>query len=1317
MKHPQLARVALCLGVLVGSIPTRAANESPAPGATSVAREASVPKVGALGNPQAIDFEGNQSFPAAALRKGLAGWPDFLLAGHPAAPLADCLAAIRRALIRGYQQQGFPEAQVEVTVDGTRQRIRARITEGPRFRRGEVRISGAKAIPAASLVRALTEPPAQAPDRLTQAVQTVLAQQRAPQSGQPAEAAIKQVAEKLPSAQLGAAPAVAIPDLFAGRGPPADAYWIPGDPAPFTDDFPDLAGKEVRRLLAERGHPLADVTVSLRRDPATHLAHLSVDIASEGPRTVLGTIEVTGCQRSRREDILRITGLKPGDPVTPDVISRAQLALWTSARFYTFDVTIKPRPAPAREVDLGITVEEIETLPALHEPLTRLQAALVRFANWMTIASAQSGLALTTSALGPAPLQAAYVPDQGLVALVQGRAGEQLGLSIDRHGARGVAGAGGRFARGEIGQVGWTWNAWMHLTTIADPDKSGRRSNIFFGGSYTSYSTHADRAKSGGQGPVNLDFILSPAAACLNLTKENTARYENEDVTLVDAGGRERLRFEEATGALREWHPPTGDEAGPEPGSPAPTVTIRPGQADFAQIRREIDALWVAAAEPLPAGHSFADLMVQHPAAEALLGRLLDREPGAADQERQLVLLARLAMLLYDLPEVRAWRAPDQPAGEASFNIPPDARTASQPGMLASLCGALFHELTFTWQPDAWPAKLARELFYLVAGQTQYTSTVLEELYHDPQMGPIGSVLTAQLLRKYNPQLAWRFARRAVEHGSAEEFRRDWQMLFDPKSRLGGIAREICGLLAELSDEDLQGVAKLLTGADATLWPRAAAELRRQKDQPADVVLQPFFDEWWAQHMQPDLENRIGALMATGPVDPAIHAVTINGGPVSRKFAQQVASAPQDFAWVPVRPRPAGAPAPTPAELAFTRFLNQALAYQDFTAQGGQVPDEHLDQLVAQSVQTLFRGNRGAFEAALAQRGRTLADHRELLRRQAGVEFMIGQLTRTLPPPAEAEIARAVENGPPAQEYRNLRAIAVRKDPGNPAASYAAAEALRTQLASGLDFEKLWKPADGTPPDGFQRLKLPKVTRPSLKPELAGIVFALAPHAISEVVDNGDVLLVIRMDEEVRESSEGLRRQARSRLVEQQRTEAVLAYFDRLRAKSIVRILDDPAAHATNLMPGNVSALRLEMEALTLAGQQQVKLDEAAAQPLDPKRWSAGGQVSGVGPIEAWLEWELPIAETAEYHLVLGSTRGPNAGRMQVAIDDQALGSPLELYAPSLQPSGAQTLGKVRLTAGTHRLRGTIVGRHPSSNGYHFGLDVLYLVRRAGPIP
>jgi hypothetical protein len=110
--------------------------------------------------------------------------------------------------------------------------------------------------------------------------------------------------------------------------------------------------------------------------------------------------------------------------------------------------------------------------------------------------------------------------------------------------------------------------------------------------------------------------------------------------------------------------------------------------------------------------------------------------------------------------------------------------------------------------------------------------------------------------------------------------------------------------------------------------------------------------------------------------------------------------------------------------------------------------------------------------------------------------------------------------------------------------------------------------------------------------------------------------------------------------------------------------------------------------------------------------WSGDAQLwwTGAKPGDR-LILAVPVREAGTYELKAQLTKANDYGVVQFWMDGAKIGAPVDLYNPSVVPSGVLSLGKVTLTAGEHRLGVEITGANEQEiKAYMFGLDYLMLL-------
>ena len=151
-----------------------------------------------------------------------------------------------------------------------------------------------------------------------------------------------------------------------------------------------------------------------------------------------------------------------------------------------------------------------------------------------------------------------------------------------------------------------------------------------------------------------------------------------------------------------------------------------------------------------------------------------------------------------------------------------------------------------------------------------------------------------------------------------------------------------------------------------------------------------------------------------------------------------------------------------------------------------------------------------------------------------------------------------------------------------------------------------------------------------------------------------------------------------------------------------------PIDSATGRVPGAIEGETLKVLARSAGSARGQKMDS-----FTRDRWSGADQLwwTGAAP-GARLEIEIPVEEAGKYDLDIVLTRAQGYGIVQLLLDGEKLGSPIDLYHPEVVTTGVLTFGARELTAGSHKLMAEIVGANPKAEkAYMFGLDWVRLVR------
>jgi hypothetical protein len=155
--------------------------------------------------------------------------------------------------------------------------------------------------------------------------------------------------------------------------------------------------------------------------------------------------------------------------------------------------------------------------------------------------------------------------------------------------------------------------------------------------------------------------------------------------------------------------------------------------------------------------------------------------------------------------------------------------------------------------------------------------------------------------------------------------------------------------------------------------------------------------------------------------------------------------------------------------------------------------------------------------------------------------------------------------------------------------------------------------------------------------------------------------------------------------------------------------MSERAGYWSDLAPGAIKgALEGErMKVLSKTGgttQEQNLSDHAGPWSGETHLWWTGAKPGDK------LELAVPVANAGKYKLTAQLTKARDYGIVQLSLDGQKLGQPIDLFNPDVVPTGVLALGTQDLTAGEHKLTVEITGANERAvKAYMFGLDYVKL--------
>lgn len=781
--------------------------------------------VGELGRPAALVCEGNRTFSKETLLDALQAHLDYHIAAHPAAPLAEYTALLERKLLLGYRRAGFPEASVRVGAEPAARRLVLRVEEGPRYRCGDLRLTGWSTMTNENVRRHVLE-------------------------------------------------------AIAGNQPPAaqdgktnTPLWLRGEPAPFDEYARARLIALAREGLAGLNYYEPNLALTVVPNPATGVAELCLRIADEGIKGTVAEIVLEGPRKNTRAQVLSYLHLQPGQALHAQLATTLSNQLWNSARFLRHEVELTPL-TNAGQFKLHLTLDELDDAPLLDQPFSPSEQALLKFRDWIVAWEARAedlafSLNVTSAWL---TVSADWVMSPAGLALVlrtpvsnaPPRLCSAVLVRTNESGFYSSWRQRKLVAAGTPMQLG----AFVNCLPLHDPTQKAHF-NLTFGGSFKMAETPE---------PFRPDFQLAPVAF-LSLAHGTNVQYALADGLLTltyadpDFAAPLVLKLETATGRLREL---TAHFRSPKEG--ALSLRVRSERGYFARLGREIAAATSAHTNDYVAAHGLASFLsflagdfLDFSAMEPLVRRYLEASVPAAQQARAM---ASLTAYQSTLTQARALVQPRDlerlfspferlqgafHTADNGFTVPwEDALAHQGAGGLFGFLGALaLRASDLLLPPGSWPWTLVRETTFSLTGQSKYAQAELEKLRRSDQLGPLGCLTTAFLVGKLDPTFGRAFAQLGLARLTPAEARKDYDILFQSGTVAGDFAANLLGLLRDLTPAQVVALTAGLPTNQAALVRQAAQLLRANPTQRPSVAVWPACEQHWDLVLRGPLEGAL----------------------------------------------------------------------------------------------------------------------------------------------------------------------------------------------------------------------------------------------------------------------------------------------------------------------------------------------------------------------------------------------------------------------------------------------------------------------------
>ena len=817
--------------------------------------------VGGIGGEDRLVVRGLRQIDPERLRRALVDDPDLVWLSRPSDSREDFVAAVVDKATLALERAGFYGPKVRANVESSDgvERLVLEVDEGERFIAGRIEVSGLPEETATRLVRFLSErqPPLDAALRSVDLSDGTSASTWVDSGGRPAKLLDPEWVPGEPAAC----------DAIAGRAfRTAVARFLRDEGylaiAPMTER--KSAGKLQRGMTytvrtkwidASGTHEAFDI--ALRR--ADGVADLVVTIKDLPPKATLRDIELPATCRTSKKDLVAFLGIPVGKAVSERDRIEWRDRLRRSARFLRHEIEFRTDPQDPAAVVARFDLEEYPRATPLAEMLSREEATMLRFREWLVAAIGSGDLIVDVRRLQADPTPAGATARlvmssvDGFVLAVQPDADPACGLiASGTQVSLSPPGGKGRLDMPVPPRTRLTATISLSLsrdaTAAAEHPKFNRNLSVGCG--------VAGAADSG----VAIEMQIEPVA-CLAMVHEGDPKVSFDGDTLVLEANGTTSRFDSASGrplnvALAGCEISIETKAG---AVAAAAAALRhasgPNQIqEEAPVASAIDFLMsdgvaeacgrLAAVAGLPFERTQADDFLR---IAALVRGCLDRcraDGGIARCDRAVVAMAAGG----DAAEVEPLEIPREEESRSARSIKNEFTR-----QIAALAWQVTEDHCGR---ESWPASLVRAAACGMVGDPaifrEMTDFMSQEGY-----GPLAYACAATLAPV--PTVAKSLALRGQERLSTIAFHTDCRPLLRAIDRYG---LEGCcvSVLRSIDDESARAIAQAACG-DAEMLLPLVRELRAHgtHDQAVDAM-QSALDAWWETSLRRLVAARLDAI-------------------------------------------------------------------------------------------------------------------------------------------------------------------------------------------------------------------------------------------------------------------------------------------------------------------------------------------------------------------------------------------------------------------------------------------------------------------------
>ncbi|VGO14197.1 Chaperone SurA [Pontiella desulfatans] len=245
------------------------------------------------------------------------------------------------------------------------------------------------------------------------------------------------------------------------------------------------------------------------------------------------------------------------------------------------------------------------------------------------------------------------------------------------------------------------------------------------------------------------------------------------------------------------------------------------------------------------------------------------------------------------------------------------------------------------------------------------------------------------------------------------------------------------------------------------------------------------------------------------------------------------------------------------------QLIERALIMEAFTAKGGQIPDQYVNENIKSEINQRYKGDEALFEQMLAQQKKTRAEYMENVREQMAVGMLtneeVGRRARVTP----EQVREAYEQNRemyyiPEKVKYSIIVLNKGTTPDDQAVKREEADTIRRRLLDGADFgETATEVSEGSrAADGGA---FPWMQPKDVRPELQDTLRTLPAGEISEIIETEQQLYIVKVEARRQpgyKTFDEVRLDLKNALTAKERQRLHERWIDRLKENSYIQIYD-----------------------------------------------------------------------------------------------------------------------------------------------------------------